>query len=354
MLNWFKSYLSDRKQFTFVNGVNSKTASVNYGVPQGPVLGLLLFLLYVNDIQNAFTNATPKLFADDINLFIFHKDLKTLYSLANMELELLNEWLLAHRLSLSIGADKDTTHTLFSQKKHPDTKNLPKLHISGQVVPYTDTIKYLGVLLDSGLSFKNHIKNLYEKLNKYVGIFYHVRHMLPTKCRRVLYFSFIFSYIYYCAEIYGNATKATLKPLQLAQNRALRALQSKNKYYPVNEMHKNYSILKINDIIQYKQSKIIHSLLTGDKKLPPVLKKLIIPSRTIHTYKTRHQKSVYEIKPRRPIAKRQLKCIPSKEWNSLPKVITQTLTHGEFKNEFYHYKLQSYKESDLNFATERI
>ena len=135
ILNWFKSYLKDRKQFTFVNGVKSQTANVNYGVSQGSVLGPLLFLLYVNDIQNAFTNVTPKLFADDINLFIFHKDLKTLYSLANEELESLNGWLLANKLSLSIGAGKDTKYTLFSPKTYPTINNLPELHISGQPVP---------------------------------------------------------------------------------------------------------------------------------------------------------------------------------------------------------------------------
>ena len=178
--------------------------------------------------------------------------------------------------------------------------------------------------------------------------------MLPVRCCRVLYFSFVFSYIYYCAEVYGNATKANLKPLQIAQNRALRALQYKNKYYPVNEMHRNYNVLKIQDIVQYKQSKIIHALLTGDKKLPPVMKKLIVPSKNIHSYQTRHQNSIYEIKPRRFIGKRQLKCSPSKEWNSLPKEITETPTHGEFKREFYYFKLQSYKESTLNFAPDML
>ena len=204
------------------------------------MLGPLLFLIYVNDIQNAFLNATPKLFADDINVFIFHKDIKTLYSLANTELESLNEWLLANKLSLSIGDDKDTKYTLFSPKKYPEITTLPNLHIAGQSVPYTTTIKYLGVYLDYKLSFKEHIDKIYEKINKYVGIFYHVRHKLPPKCRRVLYFSFVFSYIYYCAEVYGNVSNSSLKPLQLVQNRILRALQYKDRYFPINQMHKSY------------------------------------------------------------------------------------------------------------------
>ena len=215
VLNWFKSYLTNRKQFTFVDGVYSQASHINCGVPQGSVLGPLLFLIYVNDTQNAFKNATPKLFADDINLFLFHKDIKTLYSLANTELESLNEWLLANKLSLSIGEDKDTKYTLFSQRKYPEIELLPKLHIANQEVPYTTTIKYLGVYQDFELSFKEHISKIYEKVNKYVGIFYHIRHKLPPKCRRVLYFSFVFSYTYYCAEIYGNVSNASLNPLQL-------------------------------------------------------------------------------------------------------------------------------------------
>ena len=113
-------------------------------------------------------------------------------------------------------------------------------------------------------------------------------------------------------------------------------------------MHKSYGILKIQDVIQY-------SLLTGAKKLPTVLKKqLIVPVANIHNHKTRQRNPVYEVKPRRHIANRQLKCMASKEFNSLPKDVTQKLTHGEFKNEFYDFKLRSYKESTLNFASNML
>ena len=350
VLNWFKSYLTDRKQFTFVNGTESTTSQINCGVPQESVLGPLLFLIYVNDIQNAFINATPKLFADDINIFLFHADLKILFNLANTELRSLNQWLLANKLSLSIGEGKDTKYTLFAPRKYPDINKLPELRISGQQVPYTPTIKYLGVLLDHKLSFKEHITSLCDKIKKYIGIFYHIRHMLPEKCRRVLYFSFVFSYIYYCAEIYGNVTYSSLKSLQLIQNRALRALQYKNKYFPINKMHKDYGILKIQDVVHYKQSKIIHSLLTGAKKLPTVLKKVIVPVKSLHQYTTRQQNSVYEIKPCRPIGQRLIKCKASKFWNNLPANVTMQKSHGEFKTEFYDHILSSYKDSDLNFA----
>ena len=78
-------------------------------------------------------------------------------------------------------------------------------------------------------------------------------------------------------------------------------------------MHKSYGILKIQDIIQYKQSKIIHSLLTGAKKLPAVLKKLIVPFKNLHKHNTRNQNTIYEVKPRRPIGNRLLKCNASRD-----------------------------------------
>jgi hypothetical protein len=115
-LNWFERFLNRRKQFTSVNGACSKTSVIGCGVPQGSVLGPLLFLLYVDDIQNAFTSATPKLFADDINIFLFGKDLKGLFSTTNTELASLSEWLLANKLTLSIGQDDNTKFTLYANK----------------------------------------------------------------------------------------------------------------------------------------------------------------------------------------------------------------------------------------------
>ena len=85
-----------------------------------------------------------------------------------------------------------------------------------------------------------------------------------------------------CAEVYGKVSNASLKSLQSVQNWILRALQYRNRYFSISQMHKSYGILKIQDIVQCKQSKLIHSLLTEDKKLPVIYKKLIVPTKNIH------------------------------------------------------------------------
>ena len=200
-MKWFESYLSNRKQFTKVNGVTSSLKTVECGVPQGSVLGPLLFLIYINDISKAFKTAVPKLFADDTNIFIFHKTKETLFQIANTELESLENWLLAKKLSLSIGINKETKFSFFTPTTTEDKSNLPNLKLLGQNVPRTDYVKYLGILLDDCLTFKSHITKLRDKLKQYVGVFYLLRHNLPKRCLRILYFTFVLNNLYYCTEV---------------------------------------------------------------------------------------------------------------------------------------------------------
>src|SRR5207248_2822434 len=102
MYNWFQNYLQNRKQYTIVNNISSNIGYITCGVPQGSVLGPLLFLIYVNDIYNAITEHDLKLFADDTNLFLVEKSFEKLEFKANVCLDKLQVWFLANRLTLNI------------------------------------------------------------------------------------------------------------------------------------------------------------------------------------------------------------------------------------------------------------
>ena len=100
--DWFKSYLSDRKQFVSINGYNSDLMPVDCGVPQGSVLGPLLFLIYINDLHKAIQYCKVHHFADDTNLFHTSKSVKNLNKLVNRDMKHLNNWLSANKISLNV------------------------------------------------------------------------------------------------------------------------------------------------------------------------------------------------------------------------------------------------------------
>ena len=151
-LAWFESYLSNRKQYIEI-GENSKTdlKYVTCGVPQGSILGRLLFLAYVNDLPNASRLLDPIMFADDTNLVFNHKDIKHLFTVVNNELVNIKDWFTANKLSLNV---EKTKYSFFhkSSKKDYIPLRLPKLIINNYEIQREESITLLGVFLDQHLT----------------------------------------------------------------------------------------------------------------------------------------------------------------------------------------------------------
>ena len=164
-INWFKSYLENRKQFVrFDNNNQSSLLSITCGVPQGSILGPLLFLLYVNDLYMASNVIKPIMFADDTNLFFSHKNIKELFKTMNQELIKIQQWFNANKLSLTIKKIKYS----FFQDKIPF--QLPKLDINNIKIKRENLMKFLGVLLDENMTWKNHISCIENKISKNIDI----------------------------------------------------------------------------------------------------------------------------------------------------------------------------------------
>ena len=171
-LAWFESYLSNRKQYIEI-GENSKTdlKYVPCGVPQGSILEPLLFLVYVNDLPNSSRLLDRIMFADDTNLFFNHKDIKHLFTVVNNELVNIKDWFTANKLSLNV---EKTKYPFFHKPSKKDALplRLPKLIINNYEIQREESIKFLGVLLDQHLTWKEHIKLTENKIAKNIGILY--------------------------------------------------------------------------------------------------------------------------------------------------------------------------------------
>ena len=219
---WLSSYLNNRKQYVSYDKNSTDKRTVLCGVPQGSILGSLLFLLYINDLSKASSILSPIMFADDTNLFYSHH-IKTIFTTVNNELKNIHEWFKANKLSLN---NTKTKYSFFhtSQRKNDIPLRLPKLHINNTEIKREISIKFLGVLLDENRTWKPHIETIKNKISKNIGIMYKARNILNKKCLTQIYFSFIHSYINYANIAWGSTHKSKLIPILRQQKHASRII----------------------------------------------------------------------------------------------------------------------------------
>ena len=193
-LTWFRSYLPNRKQFILYDDFKTEVKIVKCGVPQGPILGPLLFLIFINDLSNSTKVLDPVLFEDEINIFCSDSNIRTLFETANQELSQINDWFLANKLSLNV---EKTKYMLFDEciEQENIPLKLPLLQLNSNIIERENSLKFLGIILDEHLTWKKHIQLIENKVSKNVGVLYKARKLINSKCLRSIYFSFIHSCI---------------------------------------------------------------------------------------------------------------------------------------------------------------
>ena len=153
---WFQSFLEDRKQFTSVQGSKSAEKPIKYGVPQGSVLGPLLFILFINDLHKAVEFNSINHFADDTNLLFIDKLLKKIDKYINRDLKLAADWIRENKLSLNTSK---TEIVLFKPRNKKITKQL-NFRVSGQKIKQSSQVRYLGIILQDDLHCGTHLASL--------------------------------------------------------------------------------------------------------------------------------------------------------------------------------------------------
>ena len=331
--DWFRSYLTNRKQYTETYSKSSSYASMTCGVPQGSILGPILFLIYINDIQNC-TSLNLLSFADDTTVYSSHSNITQLFNNMNKELNELTDWFYANKLSLNVNKTK---YTIFTPNRNISDLHNETIKLNDTPISRENSIKFLGVYIDEHITWKTHINQLKTKLTSALFAINRTKHILPHEALKTLYFVLIQSHLTYGIHAWGNTI--FINQILKLQKRAVRLINKKEYRAHTDPLFKSENILKIDDL-----HKLHVSLFTHDQ----IYKRLPDSFSNFYKFTNMHTRQIHTIYKERPRTKFTSKlpkhCFPD-IWNSLDKKLRETQTRNKFKNKIKYNILSNYNEN---------
>lgn len=271
-LKLFADYLSNRSQCVKIdNCTSSELKNTSFGVPQGSILGPTIFLIYINDLCSLKLNSGKIIsYADDTVLLFSANTLHEVWSCAQQGFNTVNKWL-QHNL-LTLNADK-TKYIRFSLRNTKPSIIIPDIHAhvcntvantkcKCPIILNTKTIKYLGVIIDDTLTFKNHIELLCSRVRKLMFIFKKIRPFADSKVIKQVYYALCQSIITYCITTWGGAAKTILLPLERAQRAVLKVSTFRPILFPTQLLYQSCNVLTVRQLF------ILNTLLKQHTKLP--------------------------------------------------------------------------------------
>ena len=324
--DWFRSYLSNRQQYVSLNGFRSRTQIMSFGVPQGSVIGPLLFLVYINDLRNAIYHSIVHHFADDTNLLYVNKNLRVIQNKINGDLKSLCTWLRANKISLN--ASK-TELIIFRDPRKKMTIDL-KIKIDGKRLVPSRSVKYLGVYIDQHLSWHTHLNELSTKLSRAVGMLSKIRHYVGRITLHMVYYGIFSSLLTYGSQIWGQQNMVAGR-LQVLQNRAVRVMHFQPPRTSATPLLKKSKNLKVSDLINLQNFLLARDSLRGD--LPPSLRGKM--EFLEHVHATRSLGCLQLFRPRTKTVTYGSKSINARSvdiWNSINKIYHTEKLHEKSRS----------------------
>ena len=324
---WFNSYLDDRKQIVSVGTIKSDLNDIVCGVPQGSVLRPLLFLVYINDFNNSSDLLDFHLFADDSNLFYAHKNLRSLEEHLNQQLINIHNWLCANKLSFNV----DKSHFVIFHPVQKVVDYTINLSINNKDLVEKKSYKYLGVIIDSNLNWKEHVNELCKKISRGIGILLKLRNFVKIDILIKIYYSIIYPFLIYGIIIWGNTYKTNVKPLTELQKKAIRIITFSPFRTHSSPLFKELNLLKFPDIVQFCTVLFMHQYHCDT--LPIIFTDFFKEHK--HNYNTRlSSKSTFALpKVRTNYGIFNIRYCGPKAWNSVDESL-KLLSNKAFKRQF--------------------
>ena len=276
-LKWFSSYLNERTQYVEINGEKSSLKKITHGVPQGSVLGPILFLIYINDLPNAI-EIFSSLFADDTIFVNSNKDLKVLEETTNVQLEKAKIWFQSNKLSLNVSKTK---YIVFRTNRMANLNPEFKITIGEREVERIGndcnqrSFKFVGVHLDENMSWEHHINHVINKISSSNYALNQLKKFVPTNIRKTVYNSLVKPHIEYAIISWGNSKCEGMKRLITKQKQAIRNVANAKFNAHVDPLLGTLKILNVEDTLKCCTAEFVKSIFLN--KLPNSFKQIFKP-----------------------------------------------------------------------------
>ena len=338
-LEWFKSYLCNRKQHVVYNSCESELKDIICGVPQGSILGPLLFILYVNDITNTSNVLDFILFADDTTILYSHPNIKNQINLINEELKEVNNWFKANKLS--VNASK--TNYMILGTPHM-VSNIDKsdmnVILDNTCLERVKHTKFLGVLIDDCLTWKNHIDCVSKTIARNIGVMNKLKHFIPNRILFTLYCTLILPYLNYGILIWGNTCKSYLDKLVKLQKWAVRTISNSHYRSHTAPIFAKYNVLNVTDMYTFELGVFMYRYSMNE--LPSSFKYYFKKRSDIHNYSTRHCNNYNLTKNKKTFSDHSVRTSGPYLWNTLENQLKQSKSVKHFRNQFKQKLISTY------------
>ena len=324
--NLIKDYLTRRTQCVRIDEAVSSALPITIGLPQGSILGPLLFLYFINDLPNISNIFNAILFADDTTLSFVSQSTNDLNTFCNIELDNFFKWTVANRLTINLGKNK--TYSILHTYRNIDTNSVD-IGINGNEIEIVNDGPFLGVNIDSKLKYSVHIDKMCSKISKSIGIIYRMKNLVPLPVMKQLYYSLIYPYLNYCICVYGGTYPIHLNRLFILQKRVIRLINNVPFLAHTDPLFFENKILKIYDMYKINIGIYMFDLPSGTYE------------RT-HEYNTRNRRDLLPNQIHLTICENSISVAGPKIWNSIPVEIKNSISRNVFKARYKHYLLSFY------------